>query len=95
VTGTRFRSGEGIGGRVVASGEPPVGTYLQPIKLTGAREKVVKKTYIRAMKFPNPAFDKALAECRAKSWNTFEIDTGHVIMLDAPQWLADTLVKAA
>jgi pimeloyl-ACP methyl ester carboxylesterase len=42
----------------------PVGTYLQPIKLSGAREKVVKKTYIRATKFPNPAFDKALAECK-------------------------------
>jgi hypothetical protein len=74
----------------------PVGTYLQPVKLSGAREKVAKKTYIRAMKFPNPAFDKALAECKAdKSWNTFEIDCGHVIMLDAPQWLAETLVRTA
>jgi hypothetical protein len=48
-----------------------VGTYLQPIKLSGARDKVAKKTYIRAPKYPAPSFDKALAECKAdKSWNT-------------------------
>src|SRR5262245_3333619 len=51
----------------------PNGVALQPIKLTGAREKVAKKTYIRAPKYPQPAFDQAFAECRAdKSWRTFE-----------------------
>jgi hypothetical protein len=56
---------------------------------------VAKKTFIRAMKYPNPVLDKALAECKAdKSWSTFEMDCGHVIMLDAPQWLAYTLIKS-
>ncbi len=74
----------------------PIGTYFQPLKLSGAREKVAKKTYIRAMKFPNPAFDKALAECKAdKSWTAMETDSYHIVMLDEPQWLADTLVSAA
>ena len=74
----------------------PIGTYLQPIKLSGARDKVAKKTYIRAGKFPNPAFDKALAECKAdKSWTTLEVDCGHIVMLDQPDWLADVLVRAA
>jgi len=43
----------------------PVGTYLQAIKLSGSRDKVAKKTYIRAARFKAPAFDKALAECKA------------------------------
>jgi hypothetical protein len=74
----------------------PIGTYLQPIKLTGAREKVAKKTYVRALKFPNPAFDKALAECKAdKSWNTLETNSYHMVMLDEPQWLANAVVQAA
>jgi hypothetical protein len=30
----------------------PVGAYLQPIKLSGALQKVAKKTYIRLPKFP-------------------------------------------
>jgi pimeloyl-ACP methyl ester carboxylesterase len=75
----------------------PVGTYVQPIKLSGARDKVAKKTYIRATRFQAPAFNKALAECKADpSWNTVENTTsGHVIMLDEPEWLADTLMKTA
>jgi hypothetical protein len=57
---------------------------------------VAKKTYIRAMKLRNPAFDRALAKCKLdKSWGYIEIDCGHVIMLDEPQWLADALIKAA
>ena len=74
----------------------PINTYLQPVTLSGARDKVAKKTYIRATKFPSPVFDKALADCKTdKSWRTFEITSGHLVMLDAPEWLADQLVQAA
>jgi pimeloyl-ACP methyl ester carboxylesterase len=75
----------------------PIGTYLQPIKLSGAREKLTKKTYIRTPKFPQPAFDKALAERKAdKSWATFELaDTGHMAMLDAPERVTDLVLQAA
>lgn len=75
----------------------PVGTYLQPIKLTGARDKVAKKTYIRVSRFPQPAFDKALADCKADpSWTALELsDCGHLAMLDAPDQLTDLIVKAA
>jgi pimeloyl-ACP methyl ester carboxylesterase len=74
----------------------PLGTYFQPVKLSGARDKFAKKTYIRATKFPSPAFDKALAECKAdKSWTAIETGAFHIVMLDQPQWLADTLVTAA
>jgi pimeloyl-ACP methyl ester carboxylesterase len=74
----------------------PIGTYFQPIKLSGARDKVAKKAYIRATKYPSPVFDKALAECKAdKSWSTSEIASGHLVMLDAPEWLSDQLLQAA
>ena len=75
----------------------PNGVALQPIKLTGVREKVAKKTYIRAAKYPQPAFDKALAECKAdKSWRTFEAtNSGHDVMVDAPEWLVDVLLQVS
>ena len=75
----------------------PNGVALQPIKLTGAREKVAKKTYIRAAKYPQPAFDKALAECKAdKSWRTFETTAaGHDVMVDTPEWLVDILLQVS
>jgi pimeloyl-ACP methyl ester carboxylesterase len=75
----------------------PNGVALQPINLTGARDKVAKKTYIRAPKYPQKAFDKAYAECKAdKTWQTFETTTaGHDVMVDAPEWLADILLKVS
>jgi len=38
-----------------------------------------------------------MAECKADpSWTVIENTTsGHVIMLDEPEWLADVLMKAA
>jgi pimeloyl-ACP methyl ester carboxylesterase len=75
----------------------PNGVSLQPIRLTGARERVPKKTYIRAVRYPQPAFDKALAECKAgKSWRTFQTSTtGHDVMIDAPEWLAKLLLQVS
>ncbi|MGY3482292.1 pimeloyl-ACP methyl ester carboxylesterase [Bradyrhizobium sp. USDA 4011] len=75
----------------------PVGTYLQPIKISGALQKVAKKTYVRLPKFPQPAFDKALSDCKSdKSWATFELpDVGHMVMLDAPDRVSDLILQAA
>jgi hypothetical protein len=68
---------------------------LHSIKLSGARDKVAKKAYIRATEFANPVFDKALAECKTDaSWTTFETASAHIVMLDEPEWLTDTLVKS-
>jgi hypothetical protein len=74
----------------------PNGVALQPIKLTGAIQKVAKKTFIRAPKYPQRAFDKAYADCKAnQSWRTFETTAGHDVMVDAPDWLADILLQVA
>jgi pimeloyl-ACP methyl ester carboxylesterase len=77
--------------------QQPNGVSLQPIKLTGARDKVAKKTYIRAPKYPQAAFDKAYAECKAdKSWQAFETTTaGHDVMVDDPDWLTEIVLKVA
>ncbi len=75
--------------------DQPNGVAMQPIRLTGARERIAKKIYIRATTYPQTAFDKALAECKADtSWTTFETATaGHDIMIDAPEWLTEILLQ--
>jgi hypothetical protein len=75
----------------------PVGTMLQPVKLSGARERVAKKTYIRLPKFKLAALDKAAADCRAdKSWTVVGNTTsGHAVMIIEPDWLTDVLLQAA
>lgn len=77
----------------------PAAIAVQPIVLTGARDKVAKKTYIRAIDYPQPTFDKHLAKCKAdNTWRTFEFkgsEAGHDIMVDAPQRLAEILMQVA
>jgi len=74
----------------------PLGVLLQPIRLTGARDRVAKKTYIRAASYPNPIFDKYLGICKAdRTWRTFEIPSGHDVMVDMPERLAEVLVEVA
>ncbi len=67
------------------------------IKLTGAMEKVAKKTFIRAPKYPQKAFDAAFAQCKANpSWTTYVVENSHHdVMVDQPEWLADVMMKHA
>jgi Alpha/beta hydrolase family len=75
----------------------PIGAFLQPVKLSGARERVAKKTYIRLPKYPLAALDKAFGECKAdNSWTVLENTTsGHPVMINEPEWLTGVLLQAA
>jgi len=74
----------------------PIGTMTEKIKLTGARERVATKTYIRAAGYPNVSFDKAYARTKAdSSWHTYEVPCGHDVMIDEPDRLADILREVA
>jgi hypothetical protein len=74
----------------------PIGTWLQPLKLSGARERVATKTYIRLPKFASPPLDKAFTECKADtSWKVLENTTsGHSVMVNEPDWLTEVLLRA-
>ena len=74
----------------------PIGTMTEKMALTGARERIAKKTYIRAAAYPNPGFDKAMARVKAdKSWRTYEVPCGHDVMVDMPERLAEILLEVA
>jgi pimeloyl-ACP methyl ester carboxylesterase len=74
----------------------PVGVALQPIKLTAVREKIAKKTYIRAPIYPQPTFDKVYAAKKSDaSWRTYEVPCGHDVMVDMPDRLLEILLEVA
>lgn len=75
----------------------PNGPAFQEIRLTGKLELVPKKTFVRIPKYPQTALDRAFAECKAdNTWQTFvQNDSGHDVMIDQPEWLADILLNAA
>lgn len=74
----------------------PLGTFTQKLTLTGARDRIARKSYIRAASYVNPGFDRALAAARSdSSWHTYEVSCGHDVMIDAPDRLTEILLEAA
>jgi hypothetical protein len=68
----------------------------EKLVLTGARDRIARKSYIRAGAYPNPGFDKAHARAKADaSWRTYEVPCGHDVMVDMPERLAEILVEVA
>jgi pimeloyl-ACP methyl ester carboxylesterase len=70
----------------------PIKTFVQPVILSSARERVAKKSYVRAAGYANPGFDSALARAKSdRAWRTFELPCGHDVMVDMPDRLAAIL----
>jgi pimeloyl-ACP methyl ester carboxylesterase len=64
----------------------PIGVSLDRLELTGARDRVATKLYVRTPLFPQPRFDAALARCQADpGWQTAIMQNcGHDPMVDDP-----------
>jgi pimeloyl-ACP methyl ester carboxylesterase len=74
----------------------PIATFTEKIVLTGARERIARKSYIRAKSYANPSFDKALAAAEAdSSWRTYGVPCGHDVMVDMPKRLTEILIEVA
>ncbi len=74
----------------------PIATFTDKIALTGARERIARKTYIRAKAYASPGFDRAHGEARSDaSWRTCEVAGGHDVMVDQPERLSEILLEAA
>ena len=74
----------------------PTGCFTEKLKVSGARQSIPKKVYIRAPLFKMPAFDGFLEQCRAdRSWKTETVTSGHDVMIDQPEILTAILEKLA
>jgi pimeloyl-ACP methyl ester carboxylesterase len=74
----------------------PIGVALTPIRLTGARDRIPKKTYVRAKGYENPNFEAYYAKVKSDpTWRTFEMPCGHETMIDMPERTAEILLEVA
>jgi pimeloyl-ACP methyl ester carboxylesterase len=73
----------------------PLATMTDKITLTGAREKIGRKTYVRAAGYPSPSFDEARTKAASGGWRALDLPCGHDAMVDMPDRLAEILVEAA
>ncbi len=74
----------------------PLAAVVEKVVATGSREKIARKTYIRATGFRSPVFDETLARMKASpGWKTYEVASGHDVMVDHPDRLAEILLEVA
>lgn len=74
----------------------PMAAVVEKITAAGAREKIGRKTYIRAAGFESPVFDQTLARMKATpGWKTYEVPSGHDVMVDMPDRLVEILLEVA
>jgi hypothetical protein len=96
-TAESFQVNEGDRAWVDAKMTPqPIGVSLQKIRLTGAVERVGKKAYVRATNYPSPTFDGFFAAVKTTpGWRTYAVPSGHDVMVDIPERLAELLLELA
>ena len=74
----------------------PLAAVAEKITAAGAREKIARKTYIRARGFDSPVFDQTLAKMKTMpGWKTYEVPSGHDVMIDMPDRLVEVLLEVA
>jgi hypothetical protein len=73
----------------------PIGTYTDSLSLTGARERIHKKIFVRTTRYRVPIFEAAYAKVRSNpTWVTYELDCGHHPMLNMPERTTEILEAA-
>jgi pimeloyl-ACP methyl ester carboxylesterase len=73
----------------------PLRTFTDRVSLSGARDRIARKVYVRATAYESATYDAALAQTRAAGWRTYEVPCGHDVMIDMPERLAEILVEVA
>jgi pimeloyl-ACP methyl ester carboxylesterase len=74
----------------------PIATMEEAIKVTGARDKIAKKAYIRAKGYPSVPFDAMQTKYKANiAWRSYEMTAGHDAMVDQPKELTKILIAVA
>ena len=74
-------------------GNHPVACFTQPMALTGAHQRITKRTYIMAAGFDHPS-TKAYYDAfnDDPDWQAQVMDGGHDLMLDNPGAVAEVLL---
>lgn len=70
----------------------PLACFQQPLRLTGAINRIGDITYILATGWGPSPFPQFYDKAKAKGWKTLTMTCGHDVMLDRPQELAQELL---
>jgi len=72
----------------------PIGPSFEPIRLTGARDLVPIKNYVRAPSYRSDRFDRVREQLIADpDWNVRDVPGGHDVMIDEPDLITQLLLE--
>jgi hypothetical protein len=73
----------------------PLATFTDASVETGARQRIAKRSYVRATA-AGAGFNTVYAKYRSTpGWRTYEVPCGHFVMIDMPDRLTDILLEVA
>jgi len=74
----------------------PAATFAERLTVTGALDRIPRRTFIQATVGAAPFFASAYQRARASpGWDALQVDCGHDVMIDRPADLARMLLRAA
>ena len=74
----------------------PNGVWPDQIHLTGARDRIAKRAYVRAGLYPSASFDVAMEkQSKRDGWRVMSMAGGHDLMVDCPEELANLFIELA
>ena len=74
----------------------PLATLTDKSVITGGRDKIAKRAYVRAKGYPSVPFDAAQEKLKATAgWRVYEMPCGHDAMVDMPDRLTEILLEVA
>ena len=76
----------------------PVGTYSEPVPAGNAESAAIPRVFIHCTRNPvtTPRLFDAFAEkARAAGWKVYEVASGHLAMLTAPNEVAEVLLRVS
>jgi pimeloyl-ACP methyl ester carboxylesterase len=74
----------------------PLATLTEKITVAGGRDRIPKRSYIRAKGYPSVPFDEAEAKAKSTTgWRVYEMPCGHDAMVDMPDRLTEILLEVA
>ena len=64
--------------------------------VTGARDRIGRRAYVRAGFYPSVSFDAAMdKQSKRDGWRVLSMAGGHDLMVDCPEELANLLIELA
>jgi pimeloyl-ACP methyl ester carboxylesterase len=73
----------------------PLACFQQPLRLTGALNRIANITYVLATGWSSSPFPQFYEKAKARGWKTLTLPCGHDVMLDQPEGITRELLAVS